>query len=276
MADISTEIAAFKNAVYGEDVRDALVSLANKLNFSVSFFDASPAITHRMFYRGKSLGTSLTSTQKANIANGSFNDMYIGDYWTINGRVYRIADINYFVNTGDTSFTKNHLVIVPDGSFGSGKMNSTNITTGAYVGSEMYTDPESVLNIARSTVATDFGDALATHRIYLQNATTNGYASAGAWYDSTVDLMNEPMVYGSYIHTPGNDGSRIVNRYTVEKTQLALFQLNPRMINTRANYWLRDVVSGTYFACVSTGGHATSYDAWVSAGVRPYFVITGN
>lgn len=32
MADISAEIAAFKNAVYGEDVRDAMVSLANKLN----------------------------------------------------------------------------------------------------------------------------------------------------------------------------------------------------------------------------------------------------
>lgn len=276
MADISAEIAAFKNAAYGEDVRDALVSLANKLNFSVSFFDASPDITHRTFYRGKSLGTSLTSTQKSNIANGSFNDMYIGDYWTINGRVYRIADINYFYNTGDTSFAKNHLVIVPDKSFGNGKMNSTNITTGAYVGSEMYTDPESVLNIARSTVATDFGDALATHRIYLQNATTNGYASAGAWYDSTVDLMNEPMVYGSYIHTPGNDGSRLVNRHTVEKMQLALFQLNPRMINTRYSYWLRDVVSGANFVIVNGNGTASCHNASFSYGVRPYFIITGN
>lgn len=32
MADISEEIAAFKNAVYGEDVRNALVALANKIN----------------------------------------------------------------------------------------------------------------------------------------------------------------------------------------------------------------------------------------------------
>ena len=36
MADISAEIAAFKNAVYGEDVRDAMVSLANKLNTVVT------------------------------------------------------------------------------------------------------------------------------------------------------------------------------------------------------------------------------------------------
>ena len=32
MPDISAEIAAFKNAVYGEDVRGAMISLANKLN----------------------------------------------------------------------------------------------------------------------------------------------------------------------------------------------------------------------------------------------------
>lgn len=32
MADIQSEITSFKSAVYGEDVRDAMVSLANKLN----------------------------------------------------------------------------------------------------------------------------------------------------------------------------------------------------------------------------------------------------
>ena len=35
MADISPEIAAFQNAVYGEDVRSSMVSLANKLNDEV-------------------------------------------------------------------------------------------------------------------------------------------------------------------------------------------------------------------------------------------------
>ena len=36
MADISSEIAAFKNAAYGEDVRDAMVSLANKVNDEIT------------------------------------------------------------------------------------------------------------------------------------------------------------------------------------------------------------------------------------------------
>lgn len=36
MADISAEIAAFENAIYGEDVRSALVSLATKINNNVN------------------------------------------------------------------------------------------------------------------------------------------------------------------------------------------------------------------------------------------------
>ena len=240
-------------------------------------FAITPSVSHRNIYRGKNLGTTLTTAQKAQIAAGTFDDLYVGDYWTINGRVYRIADIDYYYNSGDTAFTKHHLVIVPDASFGNGPMNDTNITTGAYKGSKMYTDASSVLNTARATIANDFGSALATHRIYLQNAVTNGYASAGEWTDSTVDLMNEPMVYGSYIFTPSGDGSIVPNRITVEKSQLALFRLNHRMINPgRYWYWLRDVVSGTFFAFVSRDGFAYYVGASTSNGVRPFFCIVGD
>ena len=251
--------------------------LVTALENFTALWNVTPAVSHKCVYRGSSLGTSLTAAQKAAIADGSFDGMFVGDYWTINNRVYRIADIDYYYNSGDTAFTKHHLVIVPDASFGSGPMNDTNITTGAYVGSLMYTDASSVLNTAKTTVANDFGDALATHRIYLQNATTSGYASDGNWYDSTVELMNEPMVYGSYIFTPGSNGSTIVNRYTVEKSQLALFRLNHRMINPgRYWYWLRDVVSAAYFAAADNYGFAYYYAARASTGVRPAFCIVGN
>lgn len=251
--------------------------LVTALETFTALWNVTPAVSHKCVYRGSSLGTSLTAAQKAAIADGSFDGLFVGDYWTINNRVYRIADIDYYWNSGDTAFTKHHLVIVPDASFGNGPMNDTHITTGAYVGSKMYTDASSVLNTAKTTVANDFGDALATHQIYLQNATTSGYASAGAWYDSTVELMNEPMVYGSYIFTPGGNGSTIVNRYTVEKSQLALFRLNHRMINPgRYWYWLRDVVSATYFAFVYHDGRAACRYAGTSFGVRPAFCIVGN
>ena len=239
-----------------------------------------PAVSHRNIYRGKSLGTELTSTQKSKIADGSFEDMYIGDYWIINSRVYRIADINYYYNCGDTAFTKNHLVIVPDASFGNGKMNSTNVTTNGYTNSLMYTDTEtpSVLNSARTTIANDFGAALASHKIYIPTTTnSSGLQTSGSWVSSTVDLMNECMVYGTYHNRIANPGSTFnYSGITVEKSQLALFRLNPALIRMSYWWWLRDVASGTYFALVHRLGNADYYDASYSLGVRPAFCIVGN
>ena len=227
-------------------------------------------IMRRNIYRGKNLGTSVTPAQKTAITTGTFEDMYVGDYWVINGVTWRIADINYWYNCDDTNFTKNHLVMVPDSPLYTSKMNDTEITTGGYVGSKMYTEG---LNQAKTTIQTAFRDLLLTHRDYLINAVTNGYPSGGAWFDSTVELMNEIMVYGSYIYTPGSTGSKLVNRYTINKQQLALFSLNPGMINRRRFYWLMDVVSSAHFADVSDKGRVDYFGATNSFGVRPVFAI---
>ena len=40
---------------------------------------------HNAIYRGKYLGTAVTDEQYAAIAAGTFDDLYIGDYWKING-----------------------------------------------------------------------------------------------------------------------------------------------------------------------------------------------
>ena len=46
------------------------------------------------------------------------------------------------------------------------------------------------------------------------------------------------------------------------------------MIKTRYNYWLRDVVSASFFAFVDSSGVATAYDASnANIGVRPVFCI---
>ena len=227
-------------------------------------------IMRRNIYRGKNLGTSVTPAQKTAITTGTFEDMYVGDYWVINGVTWRIADINYWYNCDDTNFTKNHLVMVPDSPLYETKMNETDITTGGYVGSQMYTEG---LNQAKTTIQTAFRDLLLTHRDYLINAVTNGYPFGGAWFNSTVELMNEIMVYGSYIYTPGGTGSIIVNLYTINKQQLALFSLNPGMINRRQFFWLRDVGSSSKFAMVYDRGSAFCAPASSSYGVRPVFAI---
>ena len=227
--------------------------------------------SHNGIYRGNNLGSSVTEEQWNAIQSGTFEDLYIGDYWTISGVNWRIAAFDYFYNCGDTAFTKHHVVIVPDTNLYTHNMNDTNITTGAYVGSKMYTEG---LEQAKTTIQNVFGsEHVLSHRIYLSNAVSNGIASVGAWFDSIVDLMCENMVYGSGIFSPVSNGSSAPNNYRVEKSQLPLFAMNPSLIKNRSWYWLRDVISSAYFALVSSAGGAYCDGASYVGGVRPFSVI---
>lgn len=226
---------------------------------------------HNAIYRGKYLGSAVTEAQYAAIAAGTFEDMYIGDYWTIGGVNYRIAAFDYYYRTGDTSCDTHHITLVPDSNMYTHVMNDTNITTGAYVGSKMYTEG---LTAAKTTINSAFGEAhILNHRQYLQNAVTDGYASGGSWYDSTVELMTEQNVYGGKIFGNQLNGTALPNSYTVDKSQYPLFAFRPDMISNRAWFWLRDVVSASNFALVGNGGCAYYYYASSAGGVRPAFSI---
>ena len=226
---------------------------------------------HNSIYRGKSLGPSVTEAQWSAIQAGTFDDLFIGDYWTIKEVNWRIAAFDYYYNTGDTAFTKHHAVIVPDSQLYTHAMNDTNTTAGAYVGSKMYTEG---LTQAKSTINSAFGNShVLSHRIYLNNDTSNGKASGGTWVDSTVDLMCEHMVYGSGIFSPVPDGSSTSNNYRIEKRQLPLFAMNPSIIGDREAWWLRDVISSTNFANVDSNGLASCANASLTYGVLPYFCI---
>ena len=226
---------------------------------------------HNAIYRGKNLGTSVTAAQWAAIANGTFADLYIGDYWVIGGVNWRIAAFDYYYKTGDTSCTTHHVVIVPDTNLYTHVMNDTNITTGGYIGSKMYTEG---LAQAKTKINNAFGSShILSHRQLLVNAVTNGEPSGGSWYDSTVELMAEQNVYGGKIFGAGNDGSTIPYLYTIDKSQFPLFAHDPSMISNRQWFWLRDVVSAAVFARVSYDGRAACADASVAGSVRPAFSI---
>ena len=237
--------------------------------------------THNAIYRGKSLGSTVTTAQYAAIKAGTFDDLYIGDYWTIGGVNYRIAAFDYYLNSGDTSCNTHHVVIVPDTCLYNAQMHNTssggwesgaaNTTAGGYVGSDMY---KSNLEQAKTTIKSAFSGHVLKHRIYLTNAVANGRASGGAWCDSEVDLMCEQMVYGSGIFSPVSDGSNVPANYRVEKSQLPLFQHEPSRICNRATWWLRDVITASYFADVYSDGLAGYNGASNSCGVRPAFCIS--
>ena len=252
-----------------QDVSEIEAEIAKRLEIQ------NNAGFHNSIYRGKSLGSEVTAEQYAAIEAGTFEDMYIGDYWTIKGVNYRIAHFNYWLHTGDTECTTQHIVIVPDANLYTANMNDTNITTGAYVGSAMYTTN---LAQAKTTINNAFGAShILNHREYLPNAmkatADPTYESAGSWYDSTVELMNERMVYGADVFHNVEVNGAIPSNYTIDKSQLALFALDPSRICNRAHWWLRCAVSAAYFARVDHSGGADYTGASNANGVRPAFGI---
>ena len=210
---------------------------------------------HRNIFRGKSLGESITEEQLAAIRDGSFDDLYVGDYWEINGVRYRIADINYWRNVGyPESVQKPHILIVPDTILGSGQMHTSNSTSGGYNSSTM---KNARLNQIANSLPDAFKNILISHRMF----------SDGAWINASVDLMNEVMVHGTYICTDNN------NRQTSDTQQLALFRLVPELKAIGTNYWLRNVSSSQTYALVSQYGDASNDAATSTYGIRPVFGI---
>lgn len=235
------------------------------------------AATHNMVYRGEALGGSVTSEQWAAIKAGAFKDLYLGDYWSIGGMDYIIAAFDYWYKCGDTACNTHHAVVIPRSQLYTYKFNPTNTTEGGYVGSDLY---KNGLTQAKTTFNTAFGSAhILNHREYLVNAVTNGKPTGSDWYDSTVDLMNENMVYGGRQFSPMPDGTDPWNtcrNYTVDKSQLPLFRLAPWMSFVRDQWcWLRDVVSAAGFAdCLGNGAADCNYASY-AIGVWPAVGLIG-
>lgn len=236
---------------------------------------ASNSGAHNTIYRGKDI-TDLfyNGTLSQQIAAGTFDDIFIGDYiiGKSSGRKYLVADINYRLHCGDTECTKPHVLMIPEKIMGTAQMNDSHVTTGGYVGSKMYTT-----NLAqfKTVIQNDFGSGhILNHRELLTNAVTDGKSSGWAWYDSTIELMNESMVYG---HNAW--GSHHGYETGIDKSQLSLFKHKPDLIvalndaGSRYWYWLRDVVSSSSFANVYNHGSASDAGAGDSGGVRPAFLI---
>lgn len=230
--------------------------------------------SHNAIYRGKHLGAAVTAAQWAAIAAGTFDDLYIGDYWTIGGVNYRIAAFDYYYNTGDTACTTHHVVIVPDTALYTTAYNDDNVVTDGYVGSKLYTQG---LASAKSTIGSAFGSThILSHRQYLTNAADNGFASGGGWYNSTVELMTEQNVYGSRVFGSARHEAFPADNHSLDNTQFPLFaHRHDRTFAYQQEYWLRDIVSEYYFSAVGSRGEASYSAASNSSGVRPAFCIKG-
>lgn len=227
------------------------------------------------------------------IADGSFSDIYIGDYFTLSGDIanvpcfveqigddgakslvestqtvnydtkFRIAGLDTYLNTGDTAFTQHHAVIVPDSNIGNNRMNSANVTTGGYVGSFMFA---SVLPVYDTHFSAKLNNHLLSHREMLSNSVLGGSTNGRSWVDIKTNLMSEPEVYG---------GICFGGKYDVgiNYRQFPLFRIAPKCICNRGWWWLRAVSLSSDFAFVGGNGYAGNSSASTVSGIRPCFCI---
>lgn len=240
--------------------------------------------THNNVFRGSNLG-ALNATHIANIQNGTFRDMFIGDYFSINGSNYVIAGINYKRGHGDTISLGNHLLLMPDRFSkldddtilrANGKdthfMNDTDATAGGFANTKLY---KTYMPSIQRKLEADFGSHLLNFRqVVSTHVDASGAPDQGEWCDAKVGIPDEPMVYGTTLN--GNNKNSAWYNVGDDTMQLPLFRLNPEESNNHKDvaFWLRDIHSASEFAYAGADGAANYHGASSPLhGVRAFFLI---
>lgn len=253
---------------------------------SVDVYD--DAVEHRSTYRGKYLGTSFTAAQKEAIRSGTFDELYIGDYWTYGGVNYRIADINYYMDqqtdsSASTRNTTNHIIVIPD----------TNLYTSTFGNGDKVVYPNSTLKSGLSTAqakfASIFGSSNFIDNIYVNEQTNADYQQTVAAYAISlgVDIPTLTQMFGSIglLPTSTNSDAKMVRWGScyeeIETPQFKLFEMAPGFIKATTNSsWTKTSLSNSasYYRIMGSD-YLAKRPAWLkktdTAGVRPYAIIKG-
>ena len=262
------------------------ITTSVRSNWYSNFPDGAEA--HNAMWGGRDITASFNNgTVSANIANGTFRDIFPGDYITkqvtISGKTYTvnwvIADCDYWINKGDTAVTVHHVAIVPQAPIFDANMNATNTTEGGYMGSRMF--KETIPACATGIVNAFGASHILTFRDWLISGMTANQISSGlpnftggaqwgasSWVSVQCDLMTEKMVLGA----PVNSASAL-DEWCATR-QMSAFRLSENLINyNRQWYWLRNIVSSAHFARVHGHGGAGPAGASASDGVRPFALL---
>ena len=247
-----------------------------------TMISANP-LSHNCIYTGRNLGTISSASDwaafraKYGIADKSYKGLYLGDYVKVNDGTYNadwmVAGFNTETNKGSTNICPECVSMIPrvgDGC-GTSYMNSTNVTTGGYVGSYMHATK---LPAIATKLTTIFGSNLLTRDILASNTVTNGYASNWAWTACKCSLLTSVQVYGSLSFE--NTGGTYFAGYNIGEgcEKLPVFNfINPVQFS-RSIFWLRGVSGASNFCLVGGGGVANFNSASAACGVRPLICLS--
>lgn len=243
----------------------AVEQLADNLRASIGWISAVPEM-HRNIFRGQSLGSSVTAAQLAAINAGTFDDLYVGDYWTIPVTIggetvsvnWRIVDIDYYYKRGE-AYQQNahHLVIMPDMAIDTVTPNSADYSS---VRSTILTTSKTIVTSAFPNMvipySEDFGDG------------STIFAA-----DSEVEVPDAISIVGNLLMRLS---TTTTGTHTFSSTQFSLFRLAPKFIATSSDYLTRDrsqITNSDYAVIEANKGRLGVGAANSAHGIRPYFLI---
>ena len=268
-----------------EDLSSQIITSVRS-NWYATYPDGAEA--HNAMWGGRDITAAFDAgTVSEHIADGTFKDIFPGDYITkqvtISGTAYTvnwvIADCDYWWHKGDQNngMETHHVVIVPQAPIFNANMNATNTTEGGYAGSRMYRE---TIPACATGIVNAFGSShILTFRDSITRAVNTSSISSGApfwtgassdwgWYDAQCNLMCERMVYGMPAFSSSAWDAGVATR------QMSAFRLSEKLINyNRQWWWLRDVVSSAGFADVDGCGAAATGAASGVYGVRPFALL---
>ena len=237
------------------------------------------AISHNGIYRGKNLtGVYTVEEMYQKITSGTFEDLYLGDYFTFSTNVNLpggavsaetvslvFAGFDYYYNVGDQVLAKHHAVMIPYKPFSTmAKFNETSSVEGGYLNSYIH---QTVLPCYASAMSTALEGHLLTYRDWLTSSVGGDYATGCTWADVTLQLMNEVQLYGTVVWGKSQYEIGCGNR------QLPLFKFISPVTYTRNRFWLRTIAKTDSASASNHYGHAYIQMVSLTSAVRPIMLF---
>ena len=237
---------------------------------------------HKNIIRGRNLGVRISPEQHKAITSGTFEGLWLGDYWFNNNMAWRIVDFNYW-NVNNALPTP-HIVVMPDRPLYRQQMyDTTTSSANSFWGSKVWQN----INSCDDYVIRVFdSNTIRLHVDSYQSQMNEGGGFVSPTIKSkSIDprvkyiIPNEIMIYGTRVSATSGIGSDGLHEVSSRQLQLFSMGWNPG----DSDFWLRDQ---TYINTYSVYGAEASNIGGGSTvrfsgdgvqnethGVRPVFAI---
>lgn len=270
------------NAIDGRTIFSSESGTGGPISFaSLLGFEPEPAQLHRSVFRGKNLGSEYTPAQQKMVLDGTFDDIWVGDYWEIDDNVWRVADIDnklgstIYQNNALSIMEDHHIVVIPDFALGVKPMSTSD------------TIPSNNSYNVTALFATYIPQYFANVRSIFNNKVWNrpiyfnvGNSNSGTWVSRYLDLMTIANVLGVIPAT--------TTEYTTnDNEQYSLFRVQPKYMNIKVKpentdpewtrFVFRDISKNDHKPYIFNRGSngITENNAKNNAGIRPAVYLLG-